>query len=60
MGEVFIFDFHVNVANDMWNLGLKGLLLINYNYRLKFKGVHMFDDPIFFPVAIFGVQTSRY
>ena len=25
MGRVFILDFHVNVANDMWNLGFKGL-----------------------------------
>ena len=27
---------------------------------LKIQGVHMFDDPVFFPVAIFRVQTSRY
>ena len=27
--RVFILDFHVNVANDMWNLGFKGLL---HNY----------------------------
>ena len=26
--RVFILDFHVNVANDMWNLGFKGLLHI--------------------------------
>ena len=28
---VFIFDFHVNVASDMWNLSFKGLLHILMN-----------------------------
>ena len=27
MGRVFILDFHVNVANDMWNLGLLHILM---------------------------------
>ena len=31
MRRVFILDFHVNVANDMWNLGFKGLLYIIMN-----------------------------
>ena len=31
MGRVYIFDFIVNVANDMWNLGFKGLLHILMN-----------------------------
>ena len=35
LGRVFIFDFIVNVANDMWNLGFKGLL-------------HILMNPIFF------------
>ena len=29
VGRDFILDFHVNVANDMWNLGFKGLLQIS-------------------------------
>ena len=28
VGRVFILDFHVNVASNMWNLGFKGLLHI--------------------------------
>ena len=28
---VFIYDFHVNVASNMWNLGFKGLLHILMN-----------------------------
>ena len=28
MERVFILDFHVHVASDMWNLGFKGLLHI--------------------------------
>ena len=28
VGRVFILDFHASVANDMWNLGFKGLLPI--------------------------------
>ena len=35
MGRACIFDFIVNVANDMWNLGFKGLL-------------HILTKPIFF------------
>ena len=30
VGRVFILDFHVNVANDMWNFGFKGLYHIAY------------------------------
>ena len=29
--RVFILDFYVNVARDMWNLGFKGLLHILLN-----------------------------
>ena len=31
VGRVFIFDSIVNVANNMWNLGFKGLLHILKN-----------------------------
>ena len=40
VGRVFILDFHVNVASDMWNLGFKGLL-------------HILMNPIFFFIIIF-------
>ena len=36
MGKVFILDFHVHVANDMWNLGFKGLLYINVPHIILF------------------------
>ena len=36
VGRVFILDFQVNVANDMWNLGVKGLLHILLNPILLF------------------------
>ena len=32
VGRVFIFDFIVNVASDMWNLGFKGLLHTSTNH----------------------------
>ena len=31
MERVFILDFHVNVASNMWNLGFRGLLHILMN-----------------------------
>ena len=36
MERVFILDFHVNVASDMWNLGFKGLLHIIMNPILNY------------------------
>ena len=36
MERVFILDFHINVANDMWNLGFKGLLHVLTNPILLF------------------------
>ena len=38
MERVFIYDFHVNVANDMWNLGFKGSI-----YILIKKKKNLFD-----------------
>ena len=34
VGRVFIGDFHVNVANDKWNLGFKEFLHILTNPKL--------------------------
>ena len=30
------------------------------NLPPKIHGVHMFDDPLFYPAPIFLVQTSRH
>ena len=41
VGRVFILDFQVNVANDMWNLGFKGLLhilMLLHHCLQKFPG----------------------
>ena len=48
MGRVFIIlFFHVNVANDIWNLGFKGLL-------------HISTNPIFFYFLFLFYKASSY
>ena len=47
VGRVFILDFLLSVANDMWNLRFQGLL-------------HILTNPIFFYFVFLFYRASSY